>query len=179
MGSKRESPVNQEEEEITVERMMARRTPPLPGAAALLLAAALLASSPPARGLAFRTSGPSRAGDGRSITWGTRGAAVDFTATAGPRADRRRLRPSDWALASTESGVEEMTAEVNGVNGDASAEEEVETAEVAAEIESSEDDEAEEEEDEKSEEEKFDEAMMAQAIMMANSAGGERGSREF
>ena len=155
--------------------MMARRTPPLPGATALLLAAALLASSP-ARGLAFRTSGPG----GRSIIGRTRGAAVHprplGTATA-PRADRRR---PDWTvLASTESGVEEMTAEVNGVNGDASAEEEVETAEVAAEIESSEDDEAEEEEDEKSEEEKFDEAMMAQAIMMANSAGGERGSREF
>jgi len=152
--------------------MMARRTPPLPGATALLLAAALLASSP-ARGLAFRTCGAG----GRSIIGRTRGAAVHprplGTATA-PRADRRR---PDWTvLASTESGVEEMTAEVNGVNGDASGEE-VETAELAAETESGEDDEAEDEE--KSDEEKLDEAMMAQAIMMANSAGGERGSREF
>ena len=140
-------------------RMTARRTPP--GAAALLLVA-LAASTPPARALALRTlrPGPPRPGPPGSITsgpWGTRVAAV------GPRAGLRRPRPSGrWALASSGSGVEEEApAAGNGIGGAAG-----ESAVPAADGE------------EKSEEERRDEEMMGQAIMMANSAGGERGSRE-
>ena len=143
-------------------RMTARRTPP--GAAALLLVA-LAASTPPARALALRTlrPGPPRPGPPGSITAGPGGTRV---AAVGPRAGLRRPRPSGrWALASSGSGVEEEApAAVNGIGGAAG-----ESAGPSADGADGE---------EKSEEERRDEEMMGQAIMMANSAGGERGSRE-
>jgi len=138
--------------------MTARRTPP-PGAAALLLAALLLAAS----ALALLPPGPALPRRG-SITGGVRGTRVAVappgpfggTAAAGPAGRRRARAP----LASA-GGVEEAEA----VNGIAAGPETPETP--AA------DDDGEEE---RSEEEIRDEEMMAQAIMMANSAGGERGS---